>query len=409
MKNILLFLFCVGILYSFTLQSVTAATHEITHSCSIANSRLDWRIEAATSTDTVKNCILEKFSMPIESLSSATLSIQAHTDTVQKMENKDVSPHTMTSQVIVDVTVQNEARNSTLLTVSIPAAQSTFTATAHDGAVDYSGTSGKTFDPIQASKNTSILYNTATDLAQFVGAGNISLPVSAIATWSCSGSGNAECGVDTYANASLSITYMYTTPDPDLIVNSCNEETITDSSTITIQSANQGEGDVTNPITIRGTLPTCATYQGVDSPLWKCTVSNQNELSCVFNGTVPSQASVPTLTLNVDKTNCSSDSTFPIYVETIGDIISLNNSITCKVANTNIATPTPTIGVTSTPSTPIEKDQKEGDILSDTAQSTNVLGSLAQTGITIILPLLSGVAIVGTTLFLFKRKNKKIG
>ncbi len=347
--------------------------------------------------------------MPIESLSSATLSIQAHTDTVQKMENKDVSPHTMTSQVIVDVTVQNEARNSTLLTVSIPAAQSTFTATAHDGAVDYSGTSGKTFDPIQASKNTSILYNTATDLAQFVGAGNISLPVSAIATWSCSGSGNAECGVDTYANASLSITYMYTTPDPDLIVNSCNEETITDSSTITIQSANQGEGDVTNPITIRGTLPTCATYQGVDSPLWKCTVSNQNELSCVFNGTVPSQASVPTLTLNVDKTNCSSDSTFPIYVETIGDIISLNNSITCKVANTNIATPTPTIGVTSTPSTPIEKDQKEGDILSDTAQSTNVLGSLAQTGITIILPLLSGVAIVGTTLFLFKRKNKKIG
>ncbi|NCS32551.1 choice-of-anchor E domain-containing protein [bacterium] len=423
---------------SITVPKAYAATTQASESCTIPHSRLDWRIDASTSTNTVKDCVIAQFNPTLGKLNSVSITAEATTDTVQKMENKDVSPHTMNSTVTVNLNLKNTASTSDIITLSIAAADATLVADAFDGTLDYAGTSGKSFPIEYAHDNTTVSYSSASDITQFSGTGSLTFPVYAIAQWSCTGSGNAQCGVDTYATAAISVTYTYEIPEPDLIINSCTTQTINNDTTgiYPIHMANQGNADINGDIIVTGTLPSCLSYQNVTSTNWTCTNSRSSDkdtFTCTFTGIVPAGASVPELPIKVKAHACTNlGDSYKISVQTNGETKTTNNSLTCSVGlgstespdidDSSLNTPTPSVAIVKNDSitdqdndTSASPSNRSPQVLSSNSSSNssdtdstvgNVLGALASTGMIIAIPAIIGTSLVGLVYITRRKKDK---
>jgi len=87
-----------------------------------------------------------------------------------------------------------------------------FLATSFDGQLNFTGSSGDDFGPKTATgAQTTTL--TGSDLAAFIGTGNVQLTETAVATSSASGGGNLVVGATSTASAQVNVVYNYIPTD----------------------------------------------------------------------------------------------------------------------------------------------------------------------------------------------------
>lgn len=144
-------------------------------------------------------------------LRSVEYTITANVGGSASFESHDPSATTVRMDVSAIIRLQRPD-GSTLLT-AIPDASVTAQAGPFDGVVDYSGSSGATFDSLLASVAQSGSTSSPADLALFIGTGDLLLPVFARGASTGSGAGNLEMHFSTLASAELSVTYV-ANPEP---------------------------------------------------------------------------------------------------------------------------------------------------------------------------------------------------
>lgn len=419
MKKYILSVLPLLLLFLVTTSGVSAAETE-TYTCSIERSRLDWRSDQNTGSNTVKNCTFPQFNTDLGYLTSANMTVFGKTDTVQRMENKDVSPHTMNSTVTVVLDVKNQDETADILHTEIAAANATLTAAPFDGEVDFDGTSGKTYDVEYAENEKTVMVTDTEVLKAFSGQGNLNLPVYALAEWNCTGSGNAACAVDTYAAVTATLTYVYEPFEADLSLNTCTNVTMKngETTTISINGANGGDATTEGPTTITTQLPACVQYLPNNLNNWTCE-SNQTEgtpgstVICTFNGTVPPNAFLPELPLEVQASGCETELVSYTIRATVGnESATQNNSVLCNAGIEQVSENPEVLGEQTSPTPspkPTSKPNDDSDINPVDAEagedeSGYVLGELANTGMFLIIPALFGILLIASVLWLRRKK-----
>lgn len=103
---------------------------------------------------------------------------------------------------------------------STPISSHSITLPQFDGTIDFAGTSGLTINNLSAF-NSAIYTSLPTDLALFIGIGNINYDVLASDNSSASGSGNTASNFSNAAGVLLDVQYTYTdapVPEPGTIM-----------------------------------------------------------------------------------------------------------------------------------------------------------------------------------------------
>ncbi|WP_016951112.1 PEP-CTERM sorting domain-containing protein [Anabaena sp. PCC 7108] len=161
-------------------------------------------------TDFSETLSIQKFDSSLGTLTSVFLEITGSIKANAGLESLSASSSTITANVGADMYLTQD--NNQLFFIK-PTNSESYQATAFDGQIDFSGTSGKTINDIMDSeyKNTT-LTSDLYDLAAYIGSGNIDFLFSATAKSSVSGSGNIVSQINTNAKGTLKVTYNYDSP-----------------------------------------------------------------------------------------------------------------------------------------------------------------------------------------------------
>ncbi len=158
-------------------------------------------------------------SFPKFNLGSATLtsvSVVVRDSLVHGIQYENTSTSsssTFSDSTYATVDVMRPA--STSLVTAIAKYYKSATVGVYDGAIDYAGTSGVTFDGLVNYVTASSTTTAPADLALFAGTGTITLPCQAVAYFSFGYSGgNANYRLTTQAAAYVVVTYTYLDPTP---------------------------------------------------------------------------------------------------------------------------------------------------------------------------------------------------
>jgi len=171
----------------------------------------------ATNWPSTVTVTIPKFNSALGNLTSIVFYLDGHVQGSAGFESEDLSPTTVTMQL--SAMLQLFRPDSTLLVVTIPVVSTSDSATAFDGTIDYTGTSGKTYDELNANKTESTTSPPPSDdltlfTATFLGE-NIILPVSATGISTGSGAGNLDLKFSTSASAIARVKYCYdAVPEP---------------------------------------------------------------------------------------------------------------------------------------------------------------------------------------------------
>lgn len=125
-----------------------------------------------------------------------------------RFESLDAAPTTVTTNLTAEIELWGP--NSTLLGVVIPLASNSDNVTEFDGVIDFGGTSGRTYEGLQADDSDSGL---APNLAPWIGNGTVVLNAVATGTSNATGAGNLITQFQTQAAASVEVCYIYV-PEP---------------------------------------------------------------------------------------------------------------------------------------------------------------------------------------------------
>jgi hypothetical protein len=161
-----------------------------------ADSKTGWNNSAAVS----------QFDPALGALQSVNISIS--TDLVGSIaaENLGNSSPTVSTTDTVSLTLDLPGGTPTLAAAA--SASDSMRLGAFDGAVDYSGASGR-IDPLSMPGGLSTTLDSAGDLAAFTGQGETVLPVTATSNATIDGPGNLAAGLLTDAGGTVSISYTY--------------------------------------------------------------------------------------------------------------------------------------------------------------------------------------------------------
>ncbi|WP_170976865.1 choice-of-anchor E domain-containing protein [Massilia sp. HP4] len=127
-----------------------------------------------------------------------------------RAESEDSAPTTVTLQLGSDLTLTRP--DGSVLVITNPVFSREFQFTAHDGSVDFGGTSGGTTGTVNANGSDFFLSSSSADFALFsaLGGGDISLGLAALGTSTAIGAGNIIYGFNTAAAGNVTVTYDYT-------------------------------------------------------------------------------------------------------------------------------------------------------------------------------------------------------
>ncbi len=171
----------------------------------------------ATNWPSTVTVTIPKFNSALGNLTSIEFFLDGHVEGSAGFESEDLSPTTVTMQL--SAMLQLFRPDSTLLVVTIPVVSTSDSATAFDGTIDYTGTSGKTYDELNANKTESTTSPPPSDdltlfTATFLGE-NIILPVTATGASNGAGAGNLDLKFATSASAVARVKYYYdAVPEP---------------------------------------------------------------------------------------------------------------------------------------------------------------------------------------------------
>lgn len=156
--------------------------------------------------------LISKFNPVLGTLNAVSIAFTGTVVGSVAVENKSASPGTINSQLssaisllLSNVTIGNVNASSPLFTDNLP---------AFDGTLDFAGPSSAAHTGISVSQSTTLSILPA-NFAAYTGVGALPLGVSALATSSATGGGNAASNFSTSAIGAATITYTYTAvPEP---------------------------------------------------------------------------------------------------------------------------------------------------------------------------------------------------
>lgn len=147
---------------------------------------------------------------PGYTLTGVSFALNGHVSGDAKFESLDGSPATINMSLQSTITLTDPLSN--VLATIIPVANTSDSATAFDGTIDFGGTSGKSYLGLSGSDSDT---GASAPLPLYIGNSTISLPVSATGTSFGSGAGNLTTIFSTSADADASVTYYYEpVPEP---------------------------------------------------------------------------------------------------------------------------------------------------------------------------------------------------
>src|SRR5262249_14320508 len=157
-------------------------------------------------TDVTASKELPQFDPALGTLTAVEVRTADVLTSIIKVENLDSSPAAIISKVVGNATLTGPS-----FTISPPGLtlNQTFQASAFDGTLDFSGTSGKNYGPQQAPGSNSVRLTAAGDLAPYIGTGTVSLTETAKCTSDASGSANLVLQVNTTFTGRAQVIYHY--------------------------------------------------------------------------------------------------------------------------------------------------------------------------------------------------------
>jgi hypothetical protein len=171
---------------------------------------------AVADTNWANSLLFPKFDASLGTLTSVKLDLTARVQGSAGYENLDGPNATVALNLQALVKVMRP--DTTVIVSATPAASTLDTGVAtYDGALDFGGTSGKTYSLLTSSSSASAILTNFADLALFTGAGNITLNTSAHGDSQGSGPGEMVQKFDTDAGDTVTVTYNYasnTIPEP---------------------------------------------------------------------------------------------------------------------------------------------------------------------------------------------------
>lgn len=141
-------------------------------------------------------------------LEQIMITLDGHVEGTAKAESLDAAPATITLNLGATITLSIMGDD---LAVVLPVAMESFDATIFDGMLDFGGSSGQTFDMLEADMSEmATLTNGIDNLAPWIGGGTVALDATAMGASSGTGAGNLFLQFETLASAKITVIYKYT-------------------------------------------------------------------------------------------------------------------------------------------------------------------------------------------------------
>ncbi|MEO1427576.1 MAG: choice-of-anchor E domain-containing protein [Cyanobacteria bacterium J06633_8] len=158
-----------------------------------------------------KQITLPKFDSGLGKLESVLFELSGNVEGSVELENRDAQAALVTGNLAAEISLKKP--DSSLLLVALPTASIEQNLEAYDKVLDFDGTSGVKLTGISDSEKESALLTIPDDFTPFVGDGSFNLFVKAIGNSKATGPGNLVAGFETFAGASVSVTYTYAKKD----------------------------------------------------------------------------------------------------------------------------------------------------------------------------------------------------
>ncbi|MBL8861561.1 MAG: choice-of-anchor E domain-containing protein [Planctomycetes bacterium] len=259
------------------------------------------------STNWASSVSIPQFNPNLGTLQSIQFTLSGNVQGTARAESLDNSPTVVNTQFSASITLTRP--DNSVIVITIPIANFVDNFTAHDGVIDFGGTSGVTHAGINANdSDMAVSPPPASDLALFTGFGNIVLPVVALGTSIATGSGNLITQFTTQAQASVEVCYTYSVNTlPVFTEPTCGATYMATAgvpfsiqvcaadadvgSTVTLTSGPLPPGAVLNPPLPQNGNPVCTTFEwtptladlGTTQICFTAVDNNQRTAACCFN------------------------------------------------------------------------------------------------------------------------------
>lgn len=158
-----------------------------------------------------KQITLPKFDSSLGELESVLFELSGNVKGAVSLENEDATAAFVTGNLAAEINLKKP--DDSLLLVALPTASVNKDLSAYDGTFDFSGTSGVKLTDISNTKKESTLLTIPDDFTPFVGDGDFNLLLEAIGNSTATGAGNLSARFETYADATIGVSYTYAKKD----------------------------------------------------------------------------------------------------------------------------------------------------------------------------------------------------
>ena len=187
--------------FGFTTSAASAATLVFTDSVNLQTT--DW-------TETVA---ISQFDTALGVLNNVMVTLTGVVEGEANAESLDAASAVVTLDLGADITAATAVLGN--VAAVLPVVSSSNTLTSFDGAIDFAGTSGVSSGVVTAT-DTDMNTLFGLDMAEFIGAGSVSILVDASGLSDATGSGNLITQFLTEASATVTVKYDY---DEAVVVN----------------------------------------------------------------------------------------------------------------------------------------------------------------------------------------------
>jgi hypothetical protein len=177
--------------------AATASAATITHTGSIGTTTTNWNTPV----------FLPLFDPALGTLTNVAWTLNGNVAGTARFESLDAGATTVSLDLAATLTLF--APDSSVLEVTIPTVNTSVSASAFDGLVDFGGTSGGTFTNLSGTATSSNNSSVPSFLALFTGVGLTSISVTGSGSSSGTGGGNLITQFATSAGSSFEIIYTY--------------------------------------------------------------------------------------------------------------------------------------------------------------------------------------------------------
>ncbi len=191
----------IGVFFVTPLHAAEEIESGVPVSDSIPSTRTNWE----------ETLSIPRFDATLGVLTNIEFVLTGEVNGSVRMENLDAEPAVVTAQSIANI--QLERPNGEFITQVSPNADKSVSLAAFDGSIDFAGPSGSSItDIIGIEISERLIYTRGNDLSEFVGTDAIELGIKATGASFATGAGNLGLNFNTFAAASVTVTYIYTQP-----------------------------------------------------------------------------------------------------------------------------------------------------------------------------------------------------